>query len=187
MTPPGVVVAVAVAEPLPLWSVRRRREIEGRLERIRELYKWGELTREAYVADRDRLHAELSTVQTTSDRASLVTRAAAFLRDLPAAWSTATPDQRNALARLIFQKVEIEDDRVAAVVPQPDFAPFFALAGGNETGWPDLATPDCQVLSLAGGSDGDRCRHRVMTLLAQHRSTSPRAPPRRHTDRCVGV
>ena len=35
------------------------------------------------------------------------------------------PEQRNALARLVFESIEIEDDRVIAVVPQPDFAPFF--------------------------------------------------------------
>ncbi len=34
--------------------------------------------------------------------------------------------QRNQLARLVFAEVEVEDDRVATVVPRPDFAPFFA-------------------------------------------------------------
>ena len=110
------------------------------------------------MADRDRLHVELSTVRTTTDRSSVIARAAALLRDLPAAWHEARPAQRNALARLIFQSVEIEDDRVAAVVPQRDFAPFFALAENNETGWSVLTTPERQVLSLAGGSDGDRLR-----------------------------
>lgn len=80
-----------------------------------------------------------------------------FLSDLPAEWAKATPAQRNALAQILFQKVEIKDDRVATVVPQSDFAPFFALAE-NETGWRFLAIPDCQVLSLAGGSDGGRIR-----------------------------
>jgi hypothetical protein len=135
----------------------RRREIEGRLKRITELYKWGDLTKEAYLAHRDRLAGELASLQTVNNYASHVARAAAFLSDLPAAWADATPEQRNALARLIFQKIEIEDDRVTAVVPKPDFAPFFAQAE-NEMGWPDLATPDCQELSLAGGSDGHRFR-----------------------------
>jgi DNA invertase Pin-like site-specific DNA recombinase len=49
----------------------RRREIEGRLERNKNLYKWGDMTEEAYVTERDRLHAELSTLRSTSDRASL--------------------------------------------------------------------------------------------------------------------
>jgi hypothetical protein len=33
----------------------RRREIGGRIERIAELYTWGDLTHEAYLAERDRL------------------------------------------------------------------------------------------------------------------------------------
>ena len=32
--------------------------------------------------------------------------------EMPTAWAAASPDQRNALARLLFQKVEIEHDRV---------------------------------------------------------------------------
>jgi hypothetical protein len=37
----------------------------------------------------------------------------------------ATPKERNTLARPMLKSVEIKDDRIVAVVPQPDFAPFF--------------------------------------------------------------
>jgi hypothetical protein len=43
---------------------------------------------------------------------------------------------RNALARLVFSSIEIEDDGVTAVMPQSDFAPFFvqrALDVENES------------------------------------------------------
>ena len=60
-----------------------------------------------------------------TSQAEVLVQAATFLKDLPAAWEAATPEQRNALARLVFESIEIEDDRVIAVVPQPDFAPFF--------------------------------------------------------------
>ena len=39
---------------------RERREIESKLERIAELYAWGDLTREAYLAERDRLQERLT-------------------------------------------------------------------------------------------------------------------------------
>ena len=71
-------------------------------------------------------------------------QAAAFLSDLPAAWRAADGAQRNALARMLFVQVRIKDDWVAAVEPQPSFAPFFS--------W------DCQVRRLSGGSDGIRTR-----------------------------
>jgi DNA invertase Pin-like site-specific DNA recombinase len=110
---------------------RRRREIAGRIERIAEMYKWGDLTREAYRSERERLEAELKTLQGATDRAVVMAQAAALLRDLPAAWTSASPEQRNALARLVFAEIEIKEDRVVAVVPQPDFAPFFLLQVGN--------------------------------------------------------
>src|SRR5262245_60484681 len=49
------------------------------------------------------------------------------------AWSAATPEQRNKLAALAFQSVEIVDDRAAAVVVDPDYAAFFVIGGHGDT------------------------------------------------------
>ena len=146
---------------------RERRTLTARLERIKELYKWGDLTREAYLAERDELEQRLTGLQGSADRAAVLRRVAAFLRDLPDAWDIATPEERNALARTVFQTVEIASDLVTAIVPQPEFAPFFNLletsneSDENSKGQ-SLTAPDRQVSALAGGSDGDRCRHRVI-------------------------
>jgi DNA invertase Pin-like site-specific DNA recombinase len=115
---------------------QQRREIESRLERIAELYAWGDLTREAYLTERDRLQDRLAGLRGTTEWTTALTQAAGFLRDLPGAWAAASAEQRNDLARLIFHGVEVKDDRVVAVVPQPDFAPFFLTRlqrarGGN--------------------------------------------------------
>jgi site-specific DNA recombinase len=111
---------------------RRRREIGGRIERIAEMYKWGDLTREAYRAEREQLEAEHTTLRVATSQAEVLAQAATFLKDLPAAWEAASPAQRNALAVLVFEAIEIEDDRVTAVVPQPDFAPFFVKRALDE-------------------------------------------------------
>ena len=65
----------------------------------------------------------------------------------------ATAEQRNALARLVFASVELVDDRVTAVVPRPDFAPFFVARAveegtldGNENG-ADEAAPSSEVVN----------------------------------------
>jgi hypothetical protein len=106
-------------------SERRRREIKSRLERIAELYKWGDRTRDAYQGERDHLTAKLSTLRSTGTQSELLAKTAALLRDLPATWDAANDGQRQALARLVFASVEIKDDRLVAVVSQPGFAPYF--------------------------------------------------------------
>jgi DNA invertase Pin-like site-specific DNA recombinase len=146
---------------------RRRREIIGRIERTAEMYKWGDLTREAYRAERERLEAELATLRVATSQAEVLVQAAAFLKDLPAAWEAATSEQRNALARLVFESIEIEDDRVLAVVPQPDFAPFFIkratdeglLVEGNENGATGV-TPSSEVMN------GRKRRGSIQRLLS---------------------
>jgi site-specific DNA recombinase len=132
---------------------RRRREIGARIERIAEMYKWGDITREAYRAEREQLEGELARLRTTTSQAEVLAQAANFLKDLPAAWEAASSEQRNALARLVFESIEIEDDRVTAVVPQPDFAPFFVkravdegLLEANTNGAP-VVTPSSEVMN----------------------------------------
>ena len=51
---------------------------------------------------------------------------------ISAAREKAFPENRNALAALVFKSVEIKDDRVMAVVVQPANAPFFAVFGQQE-------------------------------------------------------
>lgn len=105
----------------------RRQQIDARLSRLRDLYGWGDISRVEYVTERDALTAELATLRDDDDRAAIHARAAELLGDVAAAWRSANQAQRNQLARLMFQSVEIKDNRVVAVTPQPDFQPFFIL------------------------------------------------------------
>jgi hypothetical protein len=121
---------------------REREEHRRATGADQELYKWGDLTREAYLAERDGLERQLAGLGGARTGRRCCGGWRAFLRDLPAAWAAATPEQRNALARTVFQAVEIRDDLVTAVVPQPEFAPLFNLLGtgrdqgGNGEGQP---------------------------------------------------
>ena len=54
-------------------------------------------------------------------------RMARFLADVPAAWAAATPEQRNKLARCLFDQVWLKDKEVMAVKPVPELEPFFRL------------------------------------------------------------
>ena len=50
---------------------------------------------------------------------------AGFLADVPAAWQTATLEQRNKLARVLFDEIWLKDKEVVFVKPRPELDPFF--------------------------------------------------------------
>ena len=54
-------------------------------------------------------------------------RLARFLRDVGSAWEVGDQGQRNKLARCLFDEIWLEDGKVVAVRPRPEFAPFFRL------------------------------------------------------------
>ena len=132
---------------------RRRSEIASRIERLAEMYRWGDITREAYRAERGHLEAELVGLRGATDRAAVLAQAAAVPRGLPAAWEAANPEQRTALDWLVLKSVEVADERVVVVVRQPTFAPFFlawaemeGLLGENENGAAE-ATPSSEIMN----------------------------------------
>ena len=144
----------------------RRRQLEARLARIKELYSWDDMGKAEYVAERDRLRRELVALQDDDTAGALIEATAALLADIRATWAVADQAQRNQLARLLFQEVHLRDHEVAALVPTPEFAPFFHLAGCEEV--PDGAEPAGKKAdspntqgcpeTLRGGSDGGRIR-----------------------------
>ena len=71
----------------------------------------------------------------------------AFLADVASAWTVATPEERNKLARQLFVSVVIRNRTAVAVVPRPDLRPFFVTI-----------TVKRDEGECTGGSDGIRTR-----------------------------
>lgn len=120
-------------------SVHKRKQLEARLGRLKELYGWGHLQREDYLSEYEAVHRELEALKPETDRARHLERLAHFLKDVAAAWRDADHGQRNKLASAIFQQVWVKDNRVIGVRPLPELEPFFRL---NHEG------------DKSGGSDG---------------------------------
>ena len=141
-------------------AAAQRRRLEGQLANLRTLFELGDID-EGGVPGAARAAAATAgrDCKTEAELGAALERAAAFLADLPAAWRAADDAQRNALARLLFQEVRVKDDWVAAVVPQPSFAPFFD--------W------DCQARRLSGGSDGLRSRGCILPPCAMFLAAPP--------------
>ena len=61
------------------------------------------------------------------DHEAIIATAVDLLRDLASGWERENQAQRNELASLAFESVEIDSGRLVAIRPQPDIAQFLAI------------------------------------------------------------
>ena len=106
---------------------KRQAALRERLGRLRDLYEMGDLGRGEYVTRRDRLQDELGRLVPDGSKPEVLQRLARFLMNVAEAWEAAGQEQRNRLARALFEEVWVKDKKVVAVVPRPELEPFFAL------------------------------------------------------------
>ncbi len=84
-----------------------REAAEKRLVRLQDLYLMGDIDKMQYKAEREDLTAQIANLSDSRDQSGVIARAAAFLRDLPAAWRAANDAQRHKLSQLLFSEVRI--------------------------------------------------------------------------------
>jgi hypothetical protein len=142
---------------------QQRRQLRERLERLKQLYAWGDLTRLVPV----------------EHRTNHLGRLAAYVTSLPAAWGDANQEQRNQLASIIYEAVWVDGPRVEYVKPQSELEPLFQLRTG-------AAQPTRQALGSGvtpvahGDPDGHRSPRLPSLSAGRTRSHSIRcatAPP----------
>jgi hypothetical protein len=156
----------------------QKQRLETQLANERIMFEFGDLSKEEYIERRGELIRRRDGLRETDEWEAVLARAAAFLNDLPAAWRAADGAQRNALARMLFAQIRIKDDWVAAVEPQPSFAPFF-----TGTVKCDVYQAEATGIGLAHTScSGWHRRHRLGTrtsspwhIQARRLSTAPSA------------
>ena len=125
---------------------KARAALESRLQRIKDLYAWGDATKEEYQAQRDAIQSELAAIPAQHGKEQTLERLASFLRSVVEGWRAASQKQRNHLAKSLFKEVEVRDRQVVAVRPIPELEPFFRVSY------------KCQGKSIAGDPDGIRTR-----------------------------
>ena len=109
-------------------DVSKRKEIlENRLVRLKELYKWGHISKEQYVAEFEEAQRELGKISPIEDDNKVLDRLAHFLANVADAWKEATQEQRNKIARSLFEQIKVDDSKVILVKPRPELEPFFRL------------------------------------------------------------
>ena len=95
----------------------KRVRLEACLGRMKELYGWGDIIREQYLAERDLICKELSAVATIEEQGKNLDKLAHFLANVADVWDGANHEQRSKFARCLFKEVWIEDEEIVAVKP----------------------------------------------------------------------
>ena len=106
---------------------RERQQLQARLDRVKELCSWGDITKEKYLAEKRQIQGDMAKLAPFEAAGDNLKRLAGFLGSVVKAWDVASPEHRNALARCLFQEIWVKDGEVVAVKPQPDYEPFFKL------------------------------------------------------------
>ena len=122
----------------------KRRDLLAHLERLRQLYAWGDVPQERYLAERRQIQMELDRLQPSEQDGTPLDRLAYFLSNVSAAWEAAEPEQQNRLARQLFEANWVRNEIVVAVRPRPELRPFFHL------------NLECQPGSMPGDPEGIR-------------------------------
>jgi site-specific DNA recombinase len=105
----------------------QRAMLEKRLNRLKELYEWGDITKQEYRDKRQAMQWELKALIVPESEQQVLSKLAHFLANVADAWRTANQEQRNKLAKTLFEQILVEDNKVVAVKPQPQLEPFFKL------------------------------------------------------------
>jgi len=106
---------------------KESKQLQATLQRLRELYKWGDIGKEEYRREKNKIEGQLTKLTPFKITAEPLKRLAEFLANITIAWDKSSNEQRNKLARCLFQEIWVKDGEVVAVKPQPEFEPFFRL------------------------------------------------------------
>ena len=98
------------------------------LQRLREMYKWGDVTRKQYLSESREIDDELSSLNHPDIDSTTLTKLAQFLEDVSSAWELADQKRRNELGRALFESVWIDNQKLVGVSPRIELKPFFDLA-----------------------------------------------------------
>ncbi len=102
-------------------SLKRRKALQGKIERAKELYLEGDITKERYLIVKENAEAELTTIYVPElDDAA---EAVKVLTDLKELWNSANPGQRNRLLLAVFHSiyVDLESREVVGFRPMKAF------------------------------------------------------------------
>jgi site-specific DNA recombinase len=128
----------------------RRGELLSQLQRLRDLYVLGDLTKPQYVMRRQAIEEELQRLGPPAEPA--IDRARAILDDFRHFWDLETqPAERRKLLLSLFEQVWAQEGQIVAVQPHDAFLPYFEAVQQS-------LQHRFENIGAEGGSDGTRTR-----------------------------
>jgi len=106
----------------------KRRGLEASLARLKDQHRWGHIGQEEYLKEYRETELQLRQLSPVTSSEDNLKRLADFLANVAEAWREANQEQRNKLARVLFEQIWIEDSRVIEVKPRDELKTFFQLS-----------------------------------------------------------
>ncbi len=139
-------------------TIDGRHRIEAALDRLQEMYTWGDVSRADYQAKRDGLLEQLRAVTPPAPQRDLADTVK-LARNLADGWGAMTTEGRNRVLAQLVERITVKQDRVVEITPRPDC-----------TGLPALSV---MASASRSGSDGGRSVGMMQGRSAPTRSTYP--------------
>jgi hypothetical protein len=104
---------------------REHRQAQEKLQRLKWLYREGDLAQADYVREKAAVQAVLAELHPPAARELF--DAGAYLENLAALWDAATMLERRQIVLALLLEVECDPDtrRICALRPRPSFVPLF--------------------------------------------------------------
>ena len=106
---------------------KKKAALETQLEKLKELYQWGHKTKRQYLTEHAAIQREIQQTIPMEPKVNVLEKLAGFLKDIVLAWEQASQEHSNRMVSCLFETVWIQDKKVMAVTPRPEFRPFFDL------------------------------------------------------------
>ncbi|MEE8157929.1 MAG: zinc ribbon domain-containing protein [Dehalococcoidia bacterium] len=127
----AVLQALSQEGPRPDRSIELKR-VESALANLRKQHLWGAISDEEFKKEFQALDSQRKTLASspTRDATPDLERAVELLRNLPKLWHHpgVALEQRQDLAREVFEELRLRQGTLVAVRPRPTYAPLFAYS-----------------------------------------------------------
>jgi hypothetical protein len=111
--------------------------------------------------EKENANRELQVLTPPEEKSQVLDRLAEFLKSVAETWREANQDQRNRIARQLFEEIWVKDKQVIAVKPRPELEPF--SASHMRTG---LGSLNRRIQAPPGSPDESRyLKHPIKTMI----------------------